>query len=107
MAESLTDGSDADDDTSKPLGDGAPFEYGGDMPLGEDETLAGMPIKGGPPDTWVTNPSGSGQLRLYDANGNAAMDIDFDHDHGFGAAHSHNWDGRDRDLGNPVSILPR
>ncbi|MBN3758419.1 hypothetical protein G3N95_36300 [Paraburkholderia sp. Tr-20389] len=101
LVDSLTD---ADDST--PFGNAQAFEYSEDMPDGDDETLAGMPIKGGPPNTWVENPSGSGQLRLYDANGNAAADIDIDHDHGFGAPHSHNWDGQDRDLGNPVSILP-
>ncbi|MDR5751053.1 MULTISPECIES: hypothetical protein [unclassified Caballeronia] len=99
-------GNTADSDGEGVLGDAQPFEYGEDLPEGDDESLAGMPIKGGPPNTWVLNPSGSGQLRLYDANGNAATDIDFDHDHGFGAPHSHNWDGQDRDLGNPVSILP-
>ncbi|NML33415.1 hypothetical protein [Paraburkholderia antibiotica] len=89
-----------------PLGEVQPFEYAENSLQGDDATLAGMPIKEGPPNTWVTNPSGSGQLRLYDANGDAAVDIDFDHDHGFGAPHSHNWDGLKRDFGNPVSILP-
>ncbi|AQG97406.1 hypothetical protein A9R05_00065 [Burkholderia sp. KK1] len=88
------------------LSDAQPFEYVPDVFEGESDSIAGMPIKGGPPNTWVVNPSGSGQLRLYDGNGNAAVDIDFDHDHGFGAPHSHNWDGKNRDLGNAVSILP-
>ncbi|EIM99594.1 hypothetical protein [Paraburkholderia hospita] len=95
-----------DREVSARLDEADAFEYAEYAPTGDEENLAGMPIKGGPPNTWVENPSGSGQLRLYDANGNAAVDIDFDHDHGAGAPHSHNWNGRDRDLGNPVSILP-
>ncbi|WP_321801813.1 hypothetical protein [Caballeronia sp. J97] len=96
-----------DSDGGKSLfGDAQPFEYQPDMFDRASDSLAGMSIKGGPPNTWVVNPSGSGQLRLYDGRGNAAVDIDFDHDHGFGAPHSHNWDGKNRDLGNPVSILP-
>ncbi|SAL37897.1 hypothetical protein [Caballeronia telluris] len=86
-----------------------PFEYdeasgilGGDA----DIQTAWLPITGGPPGTWVENPSGSGQLRLFDVNGNAAVDIDFDHDHGFGVPHSHNWDNGVRDNGNRVSLLP-
>jgi hypothetical protein len=88
------------------LSNAQPFEYTPDAPNGDVETYGGMPIESGAPNTWVENPSGSRQLRLYDANGNAAVDIDFDHDHGFGAPHSHNWNGRSRDPGNPVSILP-
>jgi len=89
------------------LGNAQPFGYKPlDAPNGDAETYGGMPIENGPPNTGVENPSGSGQLRLYDANGNVAVDIDFDHDHGLGAPHSHNWDGGSRDLGNAVSILP-
>ncbi|WP_322107080.1 hypothetical protein [Paraburkholderia sp. J41] len=108
LAESMADDSAEGDvpDDSTPLGDAQPFDYQPDMPDGDGESLAGMPIVGGPPNTWVENPSGSGQLRFYDANGNAASDLDFDHDHGFGIPHAHNWDGRTRDLGNPVSLLP-
>jgi len=96
-------------DDSTPQGGAQPFAYTeDDLPdTGDDESLAGMPIKDGPPNTWVENPSGSGQLRLYDANGNAVVNIDFDHDHGFGAPHSHNWNGQDRDLGKARSRVTR
>lgn len=89
------------------LGDAQPFEYGDgpSLPSGDSE-LAWLPRTGGPANTWVVNPSGSGQMRLYDANGNAAVDFDFAHDHGFGAPHSHNWAGNTRDLGNAFSLLP-
>jgi hypothetical protein len=93
--------------TATPLGGAEPFEYGDDaaVPTG-DSQLAWLPRTGGPSGAWVTNPSGSGQMRLYDGNGNAAVDFDFDHDHGFGAPHAHNWDGNIRDQGNAFSLLP-
>lgn len=89
------------------LTDAQPFDYGDafTLPAG-DSQLAWLPRTGGPADTWVANPSGSGQLRLYDSSGNAAVDIDFDHDHGFGSPHAHNWDGNSRDKGNAFSLLP-
>jgi hypothetical protein len=92
---------------AKALADAQPFEYGKDaaLPTG-DSQLAWLPRTGGPADKWVVNPSGSGQMRLYDGNGNAAVDIDFDHDHGFGSPHAHNWDGNTRDHGNALSLLP-
>ncbi|ANB71946.1 hypothetical protein [Paraburkholderia phytofirmans] len=97
-------------EAATPLGDAQPFEYANDpvarLP-GEDSQLAWLPRTGGPANTWVDNPSGSGQMRLYDASGNAAVDFDFDHDHGFGSPHVHNWDGNVRDKGNAFSLLPR
>ncbi|WP_216854846.1 hypothetical protein [Burkholderia sp. L27(2015)] len=93
--------------TPTPLGDAQPFEYGdaAAIPTG-DSQLAWLPRTGGPAGGWVTNPSGSGQMRFYDGNGNAAVDFDFDHNHGFGAPHAHNWDGNTRDQGNAFSLLP-
>ncbi|WP_413188890.1 hypothetical protein [Paraburkholderia sacchari] len=89
------------------LGKALPFEYKEESGIPGDETqTAWLPITGGPANTWIENPSGSGQMRLYDSNGNAAVDLDFDHDHGFGVPHSHNWNGGARDKGNRVSILP-
>lgn len=96
----------AEHDAPTPLGNAAPFEYNGSAGIAGDETqTAWLPITGGPANTWVQNPSGSGQMRLYDAKGNAAVDIDFDHDHGFGVPHSHNWNNGVRDNGNRISIL--
>ncbi|WP_080709617.1 hemagglutinin repeat-containing protein [Cupriavidus metallidurans] len=45
----------------------------------------------GGPDTWVTNP-GSGQQRLYGADGKPLVDIDTDHPHDGISPHVHNWD---------------
>ncbi|ACD21359.1 RHS repeat-associated core domain-containing protein [Paraburkholderia phytofirmans] len=61
-------------------------------PAGE----VGLPMNG-PANTWVLNPSGSGQTRLYDPNGRPAVDLDFDHSHGGMRPHAHNWDGNNRD----------
>lgn len=86
---------------------GVPFEYGSENSSSmESSQLAWLPRTGGPASTWVENPSGSKQMRLYDGIGNAAVDFDFDHDHGFGAPHAHNWDGNSRDKGNAFSLLP-
>ncbi|MGF6468486.1 hypothetical protein [Paraburkholderia youngii] len=60
----------------------------------------------GPPNQWVENASAKKQWRLYDGDGNAAVDIDFGHDHGFGVPHSHNWSNGIRDKGNAFSLLP-
>ncbi|SAK71890.1 hypothetical protein AWB76_04517 [Caballeronia temeraria] len=81
-----------------------PFEY---VPsnMGEDMQTAWLPSTGGPPNSWLENPSGKQQWRYYDENGDAAVDIDFGHDHGFGAPHSRNWENGRRDKGNPVSIF--
>lgn len=94
-------------DDSTPL-DAQPFEYTKTPPgeFGDDTQTAWLPIDGGPPNQWVENPSGSRQMRYYDANGNAAVDFDFDHDHGFGIPHAHNWDNGVRDNGNSFSLLP-
>ncbi|MFM0110115.1 RHS repeat-associated core domain-containing protein [Paraburkholderia nemoris] len=61
-------------------------------PTGE----VGLPMNG-PANAWVLNPSGSGQMRLYDPNGRAAVDLDFDHSHGGMRPHAHNWNGKNRD----------
>lgn len=102
------DFSDGASDDSTPLGDAQPFEYTEDSPgeFGDDTQTAWLPSKGGPPNEWVDNTSGKQQWRLYDGNGDAAVDIDFGHDHGFGAPHAHNWDDGVRDNGNAVSLLP-
>jgi hypothetical protein len=92
---------------STPLGDAQPFEYSEHMPTGDDMQTAWLPSKGGPPNQWLENTSGKKQWRLYDGNGNAAVDIDFGHDHGFGIPHSHNWGNGVRDNGNAFSLLPR
>nr|WP_103702821.1 hypothetical protein [Paraburkholderia eburnea] len=96
------------DGASTPLGDAQPFEYGGEDvgPSGDALQTAWLPSKGGPPNQWVENSSGKQQWRLYDGDGNAAVDIDFGHDHGFGSPHSHNWDNGVRDSGNAFSLLP-
>jgi len=86
--------------------EGVPFEYGSETASStEVSQLAWLPRTGGPAGTWVENPSGSKQMRLYDRIGNAAVDFDFDHDHGLGAPHAHNWDGNTRDKGNAFSLL--
>ena len=61
-------------------------------PTGE----VGLPMNG-PANAWVLNPSGSGQMRLYDPDGRAAVDLDFDHSHGGMRPHAHNWNGKNRD----------
>lgn len=58
----------------------------------------------GPPNTWLTFPSG--QMRLYGPNGSAAVDIDCHADHGAGTPHAHNWDASGRGPGVPMSLLP-
>lgn len=66
----------------------------------------------GEPGTWVTNP-GSGQERLFGADGKPAADIDWDHHHGQGQPHAHNWKPRpgggfpEREPGVPVSPWPK
>jgi hypothetical protein len=87
------------------LGDAQPFEYGGDAgAFGDIMQTAWLPSTGGPPNQWMENNSGKKQWRLYDGNGNAAVDIDFGHDHGFGAPYSHNWDNGARDNENVFSL---
>ncbi|MGF6542955.1 hypothetical protein OKW50_003875 [Paraburkholderia youngii] len=86
--------------------DAQPFQYSEDIPAGEDMQTAWLPSQGGPPNQWVENASGKKQWRLYDGDGNAAVDIDFGHDHGFGVPHSHNWSNGVRDKGNAFSLLP-
>ncbi|QGZ60123.1 hypothetical protein FAZ97_35000 [Paraburkholderia acidiphila] len=95
-------------DAPTPLGDAQPFAYGEDdrQPSDDDMQTAWLPSKGGPPNQWVENASGKQQWRLYDGDGNAAVDIDLGHDHGFGSPHSHNWDNGARDNGNAFSLLP-
>ncbi|SDJ04219.1 hypothetical protein SAMN04487926_1318 [Paraburkholderia steynii] len=53
----------------------------------------------GEPGTWYTNP-GSGQMRLFGADGKPVVDFDFDHDHGQGIPHAHNWN----DGGGPYPV---
>ncbi|SAL36697.1 hypothetical protein AWB70_02611 [Caballeronia cordobensis] len=91
-------------DSDSLLSDAQPFEYQPDVPSDEMQT-AWLPSTGGPPNSWLENPSGKKQWRYYDGNGDAAFDIDFGHDHGFGTPHSHNWENGKRDQGNPVSIF--
>lgn len=95
-------------DVATPLGDARAFAYGPDNggTFGDDLQTAWLPSRGGPPNQWLENSSGKIQWRLYDINGNAAVDIDFGHDHGFGIPHSHNWDNGVRDKGNAFSLLP-
>jgi hypothetical protein len=103
LDESFGDGGD-----STPLGDAQPFAYTENSPgeFGDDTQTAWLPSKGGPPNDWLENTSGKQQWRLYDGNGDAAVDIDFGHDHGFGIPHAHNWDDGVRDNGNAISLLP-
>ncbi|MBW9103086.1 RHS repeat domain-containing protein [Paraburkholderia phenoliruptrix] len=61
-------------------------------PTGE----AGLPMNG-PANACVLNPSGSGQMRLYDADRRAAVDLDFDHSHGGMTPRAHHWNGKNRD----------
>lgn len=100
--------SDATDGMSTPLGGTQAFEYGRDDAgiFGDDLQTAWLPSTGGPPNQWVENTSGKQQWRLYDGDGNAAVDIDFGHDHGFGAPHAHNWDHGVRDKVNAFYLLP-
>jgi hypothetical protein len=86
------------------LADATPLDYQSGDTSDAIQTVW-LPSTGGPPNSWLDNPSGKKQWRYYDENGDAAVDIDFGHDHGFGAPHSHNWDDGVRDGGNPVSIL--
>jgi hypothetical protein len=92
------------------LGDAQPFEYADESPTDGAFEIAKTPNTG-EPGTWYTNP-GSGQMRLYGADGNPAVDFDFDHDHGQGIPHAHNWavnplTGKSqRGPGVPMSILP-
>ncbi|MGF6640720.1 hypothetical protein [Paraburkholderia sp. MM6662-R1] len=88
------------------LGEAQPFEYSEDIPTGGEMQTAWLPSEGGSPNQWVENTSGKKQWRLYDGDGNAAVDIDFGHDHGFGVPHSHNWENGVRDKGNAFSLLP-
>lgn len=78
-------------DTSHPLGDARPFEYGDDMLSGDSTSfdLAATPNTADP--GWYLNP-GSAQMRLFGNDGNPVVDFDFDHDHGQGIPHAHNWD---------------
>ena len=100
----------ADADSSTPLGDAQPFVYSDESPTDGAFEIAKTPNTG-EPGTWYTNP-GSGQMRLYGADGNPAVDFDFDHDHGQGIPHAHNWainplTGKSqRGPGVPMSILP-
>jgi hypothetical protein len=93
---------------STALGDAQPFRYRASSPgeFGDDIETAWLPSRGGPPSDWLENSSGKQQWRLYDGNGDAAVDIDFGHDHGFGIPHAHNWSDGVRDQGNAVSLLP-
>jgi hypothetical protein len=96
-------------DDATPLGNAQAFGYDGGEDaggIGDGLQTAWLPSTGGPPDEWVENTSGKKQWRLYDGNGDAAVDIDFGHDHGFGVPHAHNWDDGVRDNGNAVSLLP-
>ncbi|SEI55472.1 hypothetical protein [Paraburkholderia diazotrophica] len=106
LAKSLTDGSDADVETSTPLSDAQPFEYSADQLSGDTTELAGIPFDG-VPNTWVENaPEKKKQWRMYGLDGTPAVDIDFDDHHGQPDPHAHNWDDQGRDHGWPVSILP-
>jgi len=86
------------------LGNASPFDYSVPEVAGEGAQLAWLPMNG-PANSWMENTSCEKQYRYFDGAGNAAVDIDFGHDHGFGSPHSHNFDGIDRDHGNPVSLL--
>jgi hypothetical protein len=99
-----------DADPSTPLGDAQAFEYSDESSSDGAFEIAKTPNTG-ESGTWYTNP-GSGQMRLYGAGGNPAVDFDFDHDHGQGIPHAHNWainplTGKSqRGPGVPMSILP-
>ncbi|WP_053077858.1 MULTISPECIES: hypothetical protein [Burkholderia] len=87
-------------DASTLLSDAQPFEYVEDLPGGDVLDIAKTPNTG-EPGTWYTNP-GSGQMRLYGADGNPAVDLDFDHFHNGLKPHAHNWNGAARDGGTDV-----
>ncbi len=82
------------------LTDALPFEYQPNQMIGEAFDLAKTPNEG-MPGAWYTNP-GSGQMRLYGADGMPAVDLDFDHLHNGLRPHAHNWTGGTRDGGNDV-----
>ncbi len=85
---------------STPLGDTQPFEYTDEASTDAAFEIAKTPNTG-EPGTWYTNP-GSGQMRLYGADGNPAVDLDFDHFHNGLKPHAHNWNGGARDGGDDV-----
>jgi hypothetical protein len=65
-----------------------------------------MPFDG-PANSWAeSGPGMKKQWRMHGANGAPIVDIDFDSHHGQPNPHTHNWEGRFRDQGCPVSILP-
>jgi RHS repeat-associated protein len=65
----------------------------------------GLPFTG-PPGGFYINP-GNGNVRYYDANGNASADIHFNHPHNGQVPHGHNWGpGFDRNEGLPMCPLP-
>jgi RHS repeat-associated protein len=64
----------------------------------------GMPFTGAPGSFYV-NP-GNGNVRYYDANGNASADVHFNHLHDGLSPHGHNWgEGFDRNEGFALSPL--
>jgi hypothetical protein len=92
---------------STPLGDAQAFEYQPDIGDGDSIDVAGIPNMTGDPNSWIeSGPGMKKQWRMFDSDGNAAVDIDFDSHHGQPNPHVHNWDGNSRDKGWPVSILP-
>src|SRR5262249_46194831 len=82
------------------LTDATPFEYFPSRPVSDAFDLAKTP-NDGTPGTWYTNP-GSGQMRLYGADGKPAVDLDFDHSHNGLRPHAHNWSGGARAGGTDV-----
>ncbi|WP_321885118.1 hypothetical protein [Paraburkholderia bannensis] len=82
------------------LGDARSFDYLPDIPEGDAFEIAKTPNLG-EPGTWYTNP-GSGQMRLYGANGKPVVDLDFDHTHNGLRPHAHNWGPNGRDSGFDV-----
>ncbi|MFM0015745.1 RHS repeat-associated core domain-containing protein [Paraburkholderia sediminicola] len=68
--------------------------------------VAGMPYHGAPGSWASAMPDKMPQLRMYGPNGTPLVDIDMEAHHGNPNPHAHNWDGKSRDNGARVSILP-
>jgi hypothetical protein len=101
------DASAVNGEDSTPLGDARSFDYQLGIGDGDSIDVAGIPNMTGDPNSWVeSGPGMKKQWRMFDSDGNAAIDIDFDSHHGQANPHAHNWDGNFRDQGWPVSILP-
>jgi uncharacterized protein RhaS with RHS repeats len=74
--------------------------------VGDAIQVAGMPYQGAAGSWASAMPDKMPQLRMYGPTGTPLVDIDMEAHHGNPNPHAHNWDGKSRDNGAPVSILP-